>query len=262
MMRWCHLLVLGLTLSCAERPPPPAPRTWPRSQNFRLGTVTSVQRVHITQGFKVLRGDTQEEVTVHEGLLINLQGLSWTEFMPRAMAPPSLVQGDSYVVMILDPFSFRPTTVLLTEAPPPGTEVGLWMTLPWEGGMPRGAEFKKAQARELGPKGSGVNIQTPAAEAPVSSYLSLEVLEEEVRGRGSMNGVHAPELCASIHVACGFKETLHGRIDCGVCPQGQSCTADNTCCTPATCASLGRSCGTVVPDGCGYSLDCGACPVR
>ncbi|MBZ4371961.1 hypothetical protein [Corallococcus sp. AS-1-6] len=137
------------------------------------------------------------------------------------------------------------------------------MTLPWEGPtLSRGAEFKRAQARELGPKGRGVNIQTPSAEAPVSSYLSVRVLEEAVRGRWPMDGVHAPELCASIHVACGFRETPFGRIDCGVCPQGQTCTADNTCCTPATCASLGRSCGTVVPDGCGHSLDCGACPVR
>ncbi|WP_147470001.1 hypothetical protein [Corallococcus sp. AB049A] len=224
--------------------------------------MTSVERVHITRGFTVLRGDTQEEVTVHDGLLIKLQGLSWTEFMPRAMPPPSLVLGDSYVNMIVDPFAFRPATVILTEAPPPDTEVGLWMTLPWEVAPQPGADFKKAQARELGPKGRGVNIRTPSADAPVSSYLSLEVLQEKVGGRRSMNGVHAPELCASIHVACGFTETIHGRIDCGGCPQGQTCTQDNTCCTPATCASLGRSCGSVVPDGCGASLDCGACPVR
>ncbi|QAT84818.1 branched-chain amino acid ABC transporter2C amino acid-binding protein [Corallococcus coralloides] len=263
MLRLCGLLLLGLTLACTEPPPPPAPRTWPRSQNSGLGTVTSVERVHITRGFTVFRGDTQEEVTVHEGLLIKLQGLNWTEFMPRAMPPPSLVLGDSYVEMIVDPFSFRSSTVILTEAPPPGTEVGLWMTPPWEGPtLSRGAEFKKAQTRELGAKGRGVNIRTPAAEAPVSSYLSLEVLREKVGGRRSMNGVPAPELCAHVQVACGFKETAHGRIDCGVCPQGQTCTADNTCCTPATCASLGRSCGTVVPDGCGFALDCGACPVR
>ncbi|MBN9685999.1 MULTISPECIES: hypothetical protein [unclassified Corallococcus] len=153
MLRLCGLLVLTLTLACAERPPPPAPRTWPRSQNSGLGTVTSVERVHITQGFQVLRGATLEEVTVHEGLLIKLQDLSPVEFLPRAMSPPSLVLGDS------------------------------------------------------------------------------------------------------------FAEMIDG-LDCGVCPQGQTCTADNTCCTPATCASLGRSCGTVVPDGCGHALDCGACPVR
>ncbi|NOK17232.1 hypothetical protein [Corallococcus carmarthensis] len=126
----------------------------------------------------------------------------------------------------------------------------------------RGAEFKRAQARALSAQGVGVNIRTPSSDAPVSSYLSLEVLKEKVRGRRSMNGVHAPDLCASLHVACGFTQTAFGRIDCGVCPQGQTCTAKNTCCTPATCASLGRACGTVVPDGCGHSLDCGACPVR
>lgn len=263
MLRLCGLLLLGLMLTGADRPSHAAfKRTWPRAQNSRLGTVASVERVHITRGFIVLRGDTQEEVTIHEGLLIRLQGLSPTEFMPRAMPPPSLVLGDSYVEMIVDPFAFRPTTVILTEAPPPGTEVGLWMTSLLEGPTPHGAEFKKAQTRELGPKGRGVNIRTPSADAPVSSYLSLEVLQEEVGGRRSMNGVHAPELCAHINVACGFTQTTFGRIDCGVCPQGQTCTADNTCCTPGTCASLGRSCGTVVPDGCGQSLDCGACPVR
>ncbi|RKH75140.1 hypothetical protein D7Y21_40800 [Corallococcus sp. AB045] len=261
MMRWCHLLVLGLTLACSERPPPLAPRTWPRSQSSGFGTVTSVERVHITQGFTVVRGETQEEVTIHEGLLIKIQGLSPLDFLPTALMPPSLVLGDTFAEMISRPSGSRPT-VILTEAPPPGTEVGLWMTLPWEGSTVRGAEFKNAQTRELGPKGSGVNIQTPSADAPVTSYLSVEVLKEKVRGRRTMNGVHAPELCASIQVACGFKDTTFGRIDCGMCPQGQTCTADNTCCTPATCASLGRSCGTVVPDGCGHALDCGACPVR
>ncbi|NRD56402.1 hypothetical protein [Corallococcus exiguus] len=260
MLRLCGLLLLGLTVACAERPHPPAPRTWPRSQNSGLGTVTSVERVHITQGFQVLRGETQDEVTVHEGLLIKLQGLSPVAFLPRAMSPPSMVLGDSFAEMITWPSGLSPT-VLLTEAPPPGTEAGLWMSHSWEDPT-SGAEFKRALTRALGPQGRGVNIQTPSADAPVSSYLSVEVLREEFQGRRTMNGVHAPELCARIQVACGFKDTTFGRIDCGVCPQGQTCTADNTCCTPATCASLGRSCGTVVPDGCGHALDCGACPVR
>ncbi|NOJ91561.1 hypothetical protein HMI51_01180 [Corallococcus coralloides] len=262
MLRLCGLLLLGLTLACAERPTPPAPRTWPRSQNSGLGTVTSVERVHITRGFTVFRGETQEEVTVHEGLLIRINGLSPVEFLPRAaMSPPLMVLGDRFAEMITWPSGLWPT-VLLTEAPPPGAEAGLWMYDSWEDPTLRGAEFKRELTRALGPQGRGVNIQTPSADAPVTSYLSVEVLKEKVRGRRTMNGVPAPELCASIQVACGFKDTTHGRIDCGVCPQGQTCTADNTCCTPATCASLGRSCGSVVPDGCGSALDCGACPVR
>lgn len=266
MLRLCGLLLLGLTLTGADRPPHTGAsgRTWPRSQNSRLGTVTSVERVHITRGFTVFRGDTQEEVTIHEGLLIRIKGLDWTEFLPTAVEPPSLMLGDSSgaILSMRWASSEKEPTVILTEAPPPGTEVGLWMT--GRGGLTvlSGAEFKRAQVHALGAKGSGVNIRTPSAEAPVASYLSLQVLEEKFRGPTYMNGVYAPELCAHIQVACGFKETTHGRLDCGVCPQGQTCTADNTCCTPATCTSLGRTCGTVVPDGCGASLDCGACPVR
>ncbi|MBN8232769.1 hypothetical protein JYK02_35150 [Corallococcus macrosporus] len=248
MLRLCGLLVLGLMLACSELPPPPAPRAWPRSQNSDLGTVTSVERVHITRGFGVFRGATQEPTTVHEGLLIRLRGLSPLEFMPTALMPPALMLGESQALLLSIPYQdFEGGDfVLLTEAPPPGTEVGLWLT----------------SERSLAPAGHrGVNIRTPPAEAPVASYLSLEVLREQHAGRMRMDGVSAPELCASIQIACGFAETTHGRIDCGLCPRGQTCTADNTCCTPGTCASLGRSCGTVVPDGCGHSLDCGACPV-
>ncbi|MHA7630376.1 hypothetical protein [Corallococcus sp. M7] len=265
MSRLCGLLLLGLTLACTEPPPPPDPQTWPRSQNSGLGTVTSVERVHVTRGFSVLRGEAQQQVIVHEGLLIRLQGLSPLDFMPTALGPASLLLGDSRGLLLSMPYGDLRggTFVVLTEAPPPGTEAGLWMT--GHGGLDvlSGIGFKNAQVRALAPDANrGVNIQTPAADAPVASYLSLEALKEKLRGPRSMNGVPAPELCASIHVACGFTETPHGRIDCGVCPQGQTCTADNTCCTPATCASLGRSCGSVVPDGCGQSLDCGACPVR
>ncbi|RYZ16318.1 MAG: hypothetical protein EOO70_04725, partial [Myxococcaceae bacterium] len=95
MLRLGGLLLLGLMLACADRPPPPAPRSWPRSQNSRLGTVTSVERVHIVRGFKVLRGETLEWDTVHEGLLIKLQGPNPMEFIGRAQLPPALVLGDS-----------------------------------------------------------------------------------------------------------------------------------------------------------------------
>ncbi len=48
---------------------------------------------------------------------------------------------------------------------------------------------------------------------------------------------------------------------CASCPTGQVCGAPDagfTCCTPATCGSLGWKCGTG-PDGCGGMLSCGTC---
>jgi hypothetical protein len=56
---------------------------------------------------------------------------------------------------------------------------------------------------------------------------------------------------------------LRGNPECGSCSGFQTCGgggAANVCgCTPTTsCASSGRSCGTV-GDGCGNTLSCGSC---
>ena len=48
------------------------------------------------------------------------------------------------------------------------------------------------------------------------------------------------------------------RHDCR-CPLGKTCNAaTGACCTPTTCAALGKNCGSW-PDGCGNTLNCGTC---
>jgi hypothetical protein len=81
--------------------------------------------------------------------------------------------------------------------------------------------------------------------------------------------------CAELGAQCGTVTTPCGRLDCGPCPAGRclTCGANNTCafscasgqvchagacCTPKTCAALGKTCGTVA-DGCGGTLHCGTC---
>src|SRR5689334_13105638 len=57
-------------------------------------------------------------------------------------------------------------------------------------------------------------------------------------------------------------------VDCGGCPDGQSCGGGgmpNVCgmgatCAPKTCADLAAECG-LAGDGCGGMLDCGTCSV-
>jgi hypothetical protein len=86
--------------------------------------------------------------------------------------------------------------------------------------------------------------------------------------------------CGCCPLTCadqGYNCDVHGdgcgnTIDCG------SCTAPETCggsgmpgvcgmadagadsCAPKTCAQLGYYCGGLKGDGCGNTIDCGACP--
>jgi hypothetical protein len=71
--------------------------------------------------------------------------------------------------------------------------------------------------------------------------------------------------CGVVGNGCG------GQVDCGMCPSAQTCggggipnvcgaAADSGTCTPTTCTPPnGTYCGTV-GNGCGGSINCGACP--
>ena len=79
-----------------------------------------------------------------------------------------------------------------------------------------------------------------------------------------------PDTCDSLHIECGIRSDGCGDyIACGGCPSGSICyndwcvtdlvpTPPAPACTPDTCQSLDRHCGTV-SDGCGGSLSCGSC---
>ena len=72
-----------------------------------------------------------------------------------------------------------------------------------------------------------------------------------------------PTTCGAHNATCGtIADGCGGTLSCGSCPASQTCGGGGTpnqCggCVPATCGSLGLTCGSNVPDGCGGSLDCG-----
>jgi hypothetical protein len=87
---------------------------------------------------------------------------------------------------------------------------------------------------------------------------------------GGDNGCH-PRTCADLTANCGYaSDGCGGLLNCGMCNAPDVCGAAgaNHCgvptndggpiCLPATCASLGISCG-MAGDGCGNPLDCGGC---
>jgi hypothetical protein len=73
--------------------------------------------------------------------------------------------------------------------------------------------------------------------------------------------------CSSLGARCGtVPDGCGGVLECGDCPEGETCGGDGTAnvcgtaaCTPTTCEALGAACGPV-GDGCGSALDCGGCP--
>jgi|GEM_PF-4085189 len=206
------------------------------------------------EGFRVWRDGV--EVTIKDGLLIRVDGLSPMTFLPRALTPPLLVLGDSMGEMLLSPLGNEGQVVLLMDSPPPDTEVALWMTS--EGVSPmdlKGADLKSEQARALAADAhSGINIRTPPANEPRATYQTEQDLME------TLTSIRfSPEVCASVGKECGIvPRTVFGRMDCGNCRFGQVCTANNLCCKPKTCASQGLKCGPST-DGCGGALDCGQC---
>lgn len=80
-------------------------------------------------------------------------------------------------------------------------------------------------------------------------------------GSGATCGFPSPDCCGDPG-SCTY--TKSDRNNCGacgnVCPGSKPCYNGN-CCTPTTCAALGKTCGTW-PDGCGGWLECGSCPQR
>lgn len=93
-------------------------------------------------------------------------------------------------------------------------------------------------------------------------------------GSSSGSGDHGqepictPATCQSLSATCGQAgDGCGGVLECGSCPQGQTCGGAGTAnacgtpqstCKPTTCAAQGKTCGTI-PDGCGATIDCGAC---
>ncbi|HLK35152.1 MAG TPA: hypothetical protein VKU41_00280 [Polyangiaceae bacterium] len=84
-------------------------------------------------------------------------------------------------------------------------------------------------------------------------------------------GVCAPVTCQRQNITCGpAGDGCGGILDCGMCPTGQSCggggvpgqcgapDGGSVTCTPRTCQQQGIGCGPA-GDGCGGSIDCGAC---
>jgi hypothetical protein len=75
-----------------------------------------------------------------------------------------------------------------------------------------------------------------------------------------------PRSCSDAGAQCGLiGDGCGNSVDCGPCPEGQTCGAQqpNQCgsgpaCKPLDCAHAGAECGKL-GDGCGGLLDCGDC---
>jgi hypothetical protein len=79
-----------------------------------------------------------------------------------------------------------------------------------------------------------------------------------------------PTTCAAAGAECGsLGDGCGGTLQCGTCPQGETCGGGGTAnvcgtppppaCQPTTCAAAGAECG-LLGDGCGGTLQCGTCP--
>lgn len=250
-LKMCSVLLCLLLAAACERPPSAESL---RARNPGLATLVSVEPVRITEGFDVWRNGRKR--TVQDGLLIRLEGMKdAADFIPRAMAAPQFVLGDTSGSAPEGP-SFGGKALLLMAAPPPETEVPLWLQYPDMPGeekpMPSSPEWQRAElvARRKG----WLDIRTPPANAPRATYATVDHLL-----LAKTNRRFSPELCADVEMECGVSmNTRFGVMDCGPCRTGQVCTAGNRCCTPTTCQARGQACGTL-EDGCGNTLDCGPC---
>ncbi len=80
------------------------------------------------------------------------------------------------------------------------------------------------------------------------------------------SGNCSPRTCAQLGTQCGVAaDGCGGKVDCGGCPQGQTCGGGGTnkCgngqCNHKSCVQLSAECG-FASDGCSAVLDCGTCP--
>jgi hypothetical protein len=258
MMRTLSFLLAALAAlssSCSDRAKAPAsPRGTLRSQNSGLGTVESVEPVRVSEGFKLWRNG--QEVTFHDGLLIRLRDVNPLDFYPQNITPPLFVLGDAVADELASPFSSK-ETILLTWAPPPDTDVPLWLTP--KGTLPDllvGPTLTQLQTQAIAATAtSGLTIHTPPASTPQTVYNTLDdVLYAVTPLRAS------PEVCALVGKGCGLvPQSRFGPIDCGPCLTGQVCTSENQCCWPTTCYERAFTCGTL--DSCGTTLNCGTCVI-
>ncbi|WP_434383767.1 hypothetical protein [Melittangium boletus] len=172
MMR-ALLSCLVLVAACTS--PPPAPRPLkPRPEKL-----VSVRPVRVESGFEVWREG--ERVTLHDGLLIQLEGVSPTLFMPRAQTEPCFVLDTTAVERVAGPLPDR-RVALLAPSPAPGTSAPLWLSYPGfdterlRGPLPPVRKDGSVPA----PYDSGWTILAPPAGTPRATYASVEALRREV----------------------------------------------------------------------------------
>ncbi len=173
MMRSLLLSSLLLVAGCTHTSP------WSSTQGQKplaldsgLGTRVSVRPVHVEEGFKVWRGG--ERLTLHDGLLIHLEGLDAGYFMPRAISSPMFVLDDTVGLLLVNPLLSHGQIILLAHSPDSGAQAVLWMT--HAGVLPQ----KLVGARLAANAHRGQNIAVPSAATPRETYPTLEALRREV----------------------------------------------------------------------------------
>ncbi len=205
------LLCLVLAAACAR---PPSPESL-RARNPGFATLISVEPVRISEGFEVWRNG--ERLAVQDGLLIRLDGVDASAFLPRAASSSMFVLGDTIGVALETPL-VDGKAFLLMAAPPPETEVPLWLTngdvLPTRLTLPSSPERQRA---ELVARGHDwLDIRVPPADAPRATYATRNHLL-----LAKTNRRLSPELCALVELKCGVSlKTQLGVADCGPCASG------------------------------------------
>ncbi len=90
--------------------------------------------------------------------------------------------------------------------------------------------------------------------------IKINIPQNQTQNQTQLQNISCEENCSTLGLQCGNHTICNKSINCGDCSNGYTCQINGTCtknpCVPATCASLGRNCGTV-SDGCGGTLTCG-----
>jgi len=90
--------------------------------------------------------------------------------------------------------------------------------------------------------------------------IKINIPQNQTQNQTQLQNISCEENCSTLGLQCGNHTICNKSINCGNCSNGYTCQTNGTCtknpCVPATCASLGRNCGTV-SDGCGGTLTCG-----